>query len=210
MFNGKIPDIWRPLSYPSLKPLGSYCKNLIARIKFFQTWVDEGLPNNFWLPGFHFTTGFLTGVKQNFARKYTIAIDEIILDFKIHGAQCEEPPEDGAYTYGNFIEGCKWNYDDGYLDESDEKILFVPAPIIEVIPIHNKPKEGSDDEGDEIDPTKPFYQAPMYRTAERKGVLSTTGHSTNFVMYVRMPTDTMERAIHWIKRGVALLNQLSS
>jgi dynein heavy chain len=89
------------------------------------------------------------------------------------------------------------------LDESDEKILFVPAPIIEVIPIHYVE---NDDEKKEMDPNNPYYEAPMYRTAERKGVLSTTGHSTNFVMYVKMPTDTVEKAIHWIKRGVALLN----
>ena len=110
---------------------------------------------------------------------------------------------DGAYTYGNFIEGCKYNYEKNYLDESDEKILFVPAPIIEVIPIHYV---ANDDDIQVMDPEHPYYEAPMYRTAERKGVLSTTGHSTNFVMYVKMPTDNLEKAIHWIKRGVALLN----
>lgn len=63
MFMGQIPDIWKPWSYPSLKPLGSYVKNLKERIAFFQTWVEEGKPINYWLPGFHFTTGFLTGIK---------------------------------------------------------------------------------------------------------------------------------------------------
>ena len=110
---------------------------------------------------------------------------------------------DGAFTYGNFIEGCKYNYEKGYLDESDEKILFVPAPIIELIPIHHVEK---DDEIFVMDPEHPYYEAPMYRTAERRGVLSTTGHSTNFVCLVHIPTDSVEKAIFWIKRGVALLN----
>jgi dynein heavy chain len=33
-----------------------------------------------------------------------------------------EKPKDGAYVYGLFIEGAKWNYDIMELDESDPKV----------------------------------------------------------------------------------------
>jgi dynein heavy chain len=46
--------MWKPWSYPSLKPLGSYIKDLKLRIIFFNKWVEEDKPDNFWLPGFHF------------------------------------------------------------------------------------------------------------------------------------------------------------
>ena len=52
-----------------------------------------------------------------------------------------------------------------------------------------------------------LLRVPGVQDAARFGVLSTTGHSTNFVMFIRLPTDA-EKA-HWTACGVALLCSLS-
>lgn len=105
-----------------------------------------------------------------------------------------ETPEDGALISGLFMEGARWDYKGGNLEESHPKILFSKVPIIWLKPTKvSKMKEND------------CYECPMYKTAERKGVLSTTGHSTNFIINVRTPMGGKSESTHWIKRGVAMI-----
>jgi dynein heavy chain len=61
MMLNRVPTLWASKSYPSLKPLGSYVTDLVARLDFFRRWINEGTPVVFWMSGFYFTPSFITG-----------------------------------------------------------------------------------------------------------------------------------------------------
>ncbi|XP_076299082.1 dynein heavy chain 3, axonemal isoform X2 [Lasioglossum baleicum] len=194
---GKVPAAWNKKSYPSLKPLGSYINDLIERLEFFQNWIDHDSPNVFWISGFFFTQSFLTGVLQNFARKNRIPIDRLDFEFDVtkFETNVKSTPSYGVYIKGLFLEGARWNREIGAIDESKPKIMFDVLPVIWLQPGRK---------ADFI--PKPVYHCPVYKTSERRGVLATTGHSSNFVLYILLLTHVSES--HWIRRGTASLCQL--
>jgi len=144
--------------------------------------------------GFFFPQAFITGILQNYARKHVIAIDRIgfesqILDDKSH-TDITQKPEDGCYIYGIYLEGARWDSKKHLLGSSRPKELYTDLPLMWIKPVADRkpPKEG-------------IYNCPIYKVVSRAGTLSTTGHSTNFVMFMELPTKQHEDV--WIKAGVA-------
>ena len=136
---------------------------------------------------------------QNFARKTKYPIDKLTFGFKIldnaKPTDIKEKPETGCYIYGCYLEGARWNYDSHLLDDSLPKELYIDFPIIHLIPEYERKP-----------PTSGVYECPLYKVLSRKGTLSTTGHSTNFVLMIEIPTSDPQSV--WIKAGVAMFLSL--
>ena len=107
----------------------------------------------------------------------------------------DKKPEDGVYCFGMFLDGAAWSAEKKSLTESEPKVLYAPCPGVHMIPSKIEDFEAYSN-----------YSCPLYKTADRRGILSTTGHSTNFVMNIRLPSE--RDADHWIRRGACLLLSL--
>lgn len=150
--------------------------------------------------GFFFPQAFITGMLQNYARKHVIAIDKLGFEYRIVDDKTpqdiKERPEDGCYIYGMYLEGARWDFKKHMLTTSKPKELYSDMPLILILPLIDRvtPKEG-------------IYNCPLYKVLSRRGTLSTTGHSTNFVMMLELPSKEHEDI--WIRAGVAAFLSLS-
>jgi len=181
--DNRVSEFWHKVSYPSLKPLGSWINDLVERLNFMQNWVNTQAPPSFWISGFFFTQSFLTGTLQNYARKYKIPIDTLQFDFYVITPGSKEydvsvSPPDGCYIFGLYFDGARWDDIGQSISESEPKVLYSKVPYIWLLPT---------DEKRDYDKNRQVYECPVYKTSRRAGTLSTTGHSTNYVLSIYLP-----------------------
>ena len=104
-----------------------------------QDWLDTQPPSVYWVSGLYFPAAFLTGTKQNFARREKVPIDDVAFDFTFMTEDSyTKQPANGVYTNGLFFDGARWNKEKGLLDDPLPKVLFSSAPIIWMEPKESK------------------------------------------------------------------------
>eukprot|EP01059_Diplonema_ambulator_P010806 TRINITY_DN20837_c0_g1_i1.p1 TRINITY_DN20837_c0_g1~~TRINITY_DN20837_c0_g1_i1.p1 ORF type:complete len:1596 (+),score=485.47 TRINITY_DN20837_c0_g1_i1:459-4790(+) len=193
--NDKVPGLWASVSYLSMKPLGAWVKNMVQRVAHCRTWLKNGEPEAFWLPGLFSPHGFMTGVLQGHARRHLISVDVLSFSFKILPTDTvESGPESGVYIKGMYADSFQYDRTRGLMADSSPGESYAPLPVILLLPKeHHKPPPSS-------------YPCPAYITTSRQGVLSSLGASTNFILCVEFETDLGRD--YWTRKGAAMVCQL--
>ncbi|GAB5581369.1 dynein axonemal heavy chain 17 isoform X1 [Prionailurus iriomotensis] len=190
LFYDTVPDTWVARAYPSMMGLAAWFADLLLRIRELEAWTtDFALPTTVWLAGFFNPQSFLTAIMQSMARKNEWPLDKMCLSVEVTKKNREDmtaPPREGAYVYGLFMEGARWDTQTGVIAEARLKELTPAMPVvfIKAIPV------------DRME-TKNMYECPVYKTRIR---------GPTYVWTFNLKTK--EKAAKWILAAVALLLQV--
>uniref|UniRef100_A0A4W6EPY2 Dynein axonemal heavy chain 5 n=1 Tax=Lates calcarifer TaxID=8187 RepID=A0A4W6EPY2_LATCA len=187
MYDARIPARWKKASWAS-STLGFWFTELLERNRQFQAWIFEGRPNCFWMTGFFNPQGFLTAMRQEITRANKgWALDRMVLCNEVTRWMKDDitqPPTEGVYVYGLYLEGAGWDRRSCKLIDSKPKVLFEMMPVIRMYTDSIRPVVYSR-----------LYSCPIYKKPVRTDV--------NYIAAVDLKTSLPPE--YWILRGVALL-----
>ncbi|XP_060221083.1 dynein axonemal heavy chain 14 [Meriones unguiculatus] len=182
----------------------------------------DGFPTRYWFPAFFSPQAFLTAVLQDYGRAHGTSMDGLTFTHKVivsTGAEQEtevsllvqkrlnsvtrafqerqDRPSKGVYIFGLFIEGARWDPEQGVLEDSLPNELRCDFPDIHFLPEEIAEPSHAPDRTD----SDSIYECPVYQTSERSRNLP--GLSTSLLTSVYLPTK--KPPSHWITMQVALL-----
>ncbi|XP_070691188.1 dynein axonemal heavy chain 5 [Pempheris klunzingeri] len=186
MYDARIPARWKKASWAS-STLGFWFTELLERNRQFQAWIFEGRPNCFWMTGFFNPQGFLTAMRQEITRANKgWALDRMVLCNEVTRWMKDDitqPPAEGVYVFGLYLEGAGWDRRSCKLTDSKPKVLFEMMPVIRMYAENNGVKDSR------------LYSCPIYKKPVRTDI--------NYIAAVDLRTSLPPE--YWILRGVALL-----
>lgn len=69
LYDAVVPPVWSKISWQSLT-IGIWFTEFLARVQQFHSWLHDGRPLVFWIPGFFNPQGFLTAIRQEITRAH--------------------------------------------------------------------------------------------------------------------------------------------
>ena len=187
LFLDRVPETWESVSFASMRPLGSWMVNLMDRYNQLNDWYEtQEIPKVAWLSGFFNPQSFLNAVMQTTARRTKSPLDKMVLVtdvLKKLPDQIETVAREGWYITGLYLEGARWDFSAGVLEDAELKELH---PVMPVICVRAVPASDAN--------IKDSYMCPVYKTQAR---------GPGFVFTANLRTKT--RPSKWTMAGCALL-----
>jgi dynein heavy chain len=158
-----VPRSWAACSWPSLRSLGPWMIDLVARHSQLSAWsANPVLPLSTWLSGFVNPQSFITAVLQSAARKSDWPLDKVALLTEVSKvavpADLTVAPPQGALVHGFFLQGARWSEKLQALDDPLPGQLLQGMPLILLKAVLVK---------DLAQATRECYVCPVYKTQKR-------------------------------------------
>jgi dynein heavy chain len=141
----------------------------------------------------------LTAVRQEVTRQHKKdqwALDDVMNHTEILMVDVErvkEVPDEGQNIHGLFMEGARWNRQEGRIDESEPKKLFVPMPVIYLTAVTARERKAKGQDFGHYGP----YDCAVYKYPRR---------NDKYLVF-RLFLKSEVHPSHWKLRGVCLLAQ---
>jgi len=208
VFDARVPKKWT--HDPSgaeiswlLPSIGSWFTGMLERQQMLNTWLenDRKIMKAYWLTGFTNAQGFLTGMRQEVTRQHKKdqwALDDVVTHTEVLAMDYErlkDCPDEGQNIYGLFMEGGRWNRQEGKLDESEPKKLFTSMPVIYVTAMTAKDLKSAGLNYGQFGP----YNCAVYKYPKR--------NDRYLIFRLFLKTDEKNHPFHWRLRGVCLVAQ---
>ena len=133
-----------------------------------------------------------------------MAVDSLRFDFSFSSKEwsdyrgieltAEDDAKDAIWVHGLYLDCAFFDLEQERLIEPKLGFLYPKLPYIRFLPVESR------------NTAQQGYQCPVYKTSARAGVLSSTGHSTNFILPLIIPADLHED--RFVQLGTAAICQL--
>jgi dynein heavy chain len=192
----RVPARWEKLAWASRATLGVWFTDLLNRQSQLMSWTgDLALPRVSWISGFFNPMAFLVAVMQVASRKNDWPLNKLVTTVdvtkKMTPEEIEGTARDGAYVYGLYMEGARWDLQAGCMEDAFMKDLYPKIPVTLLRTILAEKED-----------TRGIYRCPVYKQTER----ATPGfHTPGSGFVFMMQLKTKQPASKWVMAGVAML-----
>lgn len=134
LFMGRVPPNWSKLAYPSAKGLASWLEDLSNRAGQLSNWTDDptSIPMVVQVSYMFNPQSFLTAIMQKTAQKQKMELDKLVIQTDVTRKTVEQTDSrarDGAYVSGLYLEGARWNWNSGVMEESEPREMYCELPV---------------------------------------------------------------------------------